>query len=135
MFKLVVCAIFVVLIEVISSLACVIYALTTVSIVGQPAVPLAVLVPPVAMLPSIATASVAVGGHSIVAVGIVPVGVPGLVNVIVVTLPNVLTVLASVPIVQVAVAPEPPAIVMVGAGAVPLPYPPPESVIVNPVTV
>jgi hypothetical protein len=89
-------------------------------------VPEAVLVPPVATLPFACTANVAVGGYSIVIVGIVTEEEPADVNVIDVTRPNVPVPLepaslSLVPIVHTAVAPDPPEIVIAGAGALPLP--------------
>jgi hypothetical protein len=92
----------------------------------QPVVPAEVLVPPVAIAPEDVTGNPAVGGHCIVTVGGVVVSVPELVNVTDVTLPNEPLPFdpakeLSVPIVATAVAPLPPAIVITGAAAPPLP--------------
>jgi hypothetical protein len=92
----------------------------------QPVVPDEVLVPPVAILPDDVIGNPAVGGYCMVIVGKVVVSVPGLVNVTEVTLPNEPVPVdpaseSSVPIVATAVAPLPPAIVITGAAAPPLP--------------
>jgi hypothetical protein len=90
------------------------------------------------MAPDVVIGNPAVGGHCIVIVGRVVVSVPALVKVTDVTLPNDPVPFdpareLSVPIVATAVAPLPPAIVITGAAAPPLPYPPPLSVRVTPV--
>ena len=100
------------------------YNCTGVFIPGQPDVPALVLTPAVDIVPSLFTASVAVGGHCIVTVGGEVVSGPALVNVTEITLPKLpapfdLALESSVPIAEIPVPPL--EIEIVGGLAVPRP--------------